>query len=214
MTNRLNRFLVFTATLAITAILAYLAKDSIQATIVQPIYNLYILLRILYLSIPQRLLWGLLVLIGFISALASFLVNPERQKKKVDPPQEYHGRLETWARWIDLASQGELYKLKLKQELGVLVLNTLAHQRQQDIRQTRQQISQGEIELPDEVHRLIKSDIASNGRGFWGMLGEKLKFGQGDLRTEIDFEIIYRFIESQLEVPHNDQRHQTAFSSR
>ncbi|MDH5508596.1 MAG: hypothetical protein OEZ02_15345, partial [Anaerolineae bacterium] len=177
-------------------------------------YNLYILLRILYLSIPQRLLWGLLVLIGFISALASFLVNPERQKKKVDPPQEYHGRLETWARWIDLASQGELYKLKLKQELGVLVLNTLAHQRQQDIRQTRQQISQGEIELPDEVHRLIKSDISSNGRGFWGMLGEKLKFGQGDLRTEIDFEIIYRFIESQLEVPHNDQRHQTAFSSR
>lgn len=181
--------------------LALTIKDVIRESIVQPIYYLLSLAILVFDSLPQQFVWGFLILVGIVIYSRSLLFDKAQPREVLKNPTIYKGHVVTWARWIDLAQLGDIYKVKLARELGNLALDTIAHREQLEINEARQQIREGKINLPPEILNLINTkppESRLNINPFKNFVQRFKKNGNNSLQ-ELNMDEVFRYLEAELE---------------
>lgn len=191
----------------VVLIAIYLVRGFIRRFIVQPLYDVGQYIFRVYSALPQQLLWSLLILAGVWVAIEVVIIvrtpkQPQKERKRYFP-----SRVENWERWLNLASQGELYRLKLARELGHLTLLTLANREGQSLANIRQSLKNGGILLPEETIKLINSELTGDNEK--PILKSFYRFTKSGQQASFDYEIeeTVRYLEAQLEVQSGESGH-------
>ena len=189
--------------LASTAALAgiiYLSRNLIRTVIVQPLFNVAAVLYQSYLSLPQPFVWAVILIIGVSIALVSTAKGLMKEQIFLDPKHYYPSRVETWEEWLDLANEGELYRLKLARELGFLTLTTIANREAINVSDVRRNIINDIIPLPEKTKDLLAHAPKADGDTpiirLFRRFSRKNNFDA--IQDEIDTTIQY--LEAELEV--------------
>jgi len=115
-----RRTLLIPAGLVVAAILAVLLQDVIRRSVVTPLAYLSWVFKLLISTIPQLLIWILLLFVLALFIFASLVSYiPVRKSPQKASPQAV-GPVENLARWIQKRSEGNYYKWKISNRLGIL----------------------------------------------------------------------------------------------
>lgn len=182
------------------AVAVYSLRALIRQFIVQPIFQLGWNLYQVYAALPQQWVWSGLVFVGVLLGIRALSKGRARDELDDDTKRYYPSRVETWERWLDLADQGELYRLKLARELSDLTLSTLANREGESMAIVRRKLQNGGILLPDESIKLI--DFSPQFDDSSPILKFIHQFTRKNQRTSIQVEVeeTVRYLESELEV--------------
>ncbi|MBC7875819.1 MAG: hypothetical protein H7Y59_01495 [Anaerolineales bacterium] len=113
-----RRWIIITFLLIIAFAISFLSRNVVQQAILTPLAYLWWLLNLYYRAIPQWIVWALLVVIVFVSALRNIpLKNPFRraQKKNQRPTK---GPIEDLSQMFNKAPGGIYYKWLIANRLG------------------------------------------------------------------------------------------------
>lgn len=182
------------------AVAVYSVRALIRQFIVQPIFQLGWNLYQVYAALPQQWVWSGLVFVGVLLGIRALSKGRARDEPDDDTKRYYPSRVETWERWLDLADQGELYRLKLARELSDLTLSTLANREGESMAIVRRKLQNGGILLPDESIKLI--DFSPQFDDISPILKFIHQFTRKNQRTSIQVEVeeTVKYLESELEV--------------
>ena len=115
-----GRILLIIAGLVIALILAFFLQDFIRQAVVTPLAYLWWVLKLFYASIPQLLLW-ILLLVFLVLVVTHRLVNWNTVEQPNDEPSKpAQGPVEILAGWISNTGQGNYFKWRIANRLGKL----------------------------------------------------------------------------------------------
>ena len=101
---------------------AYFLRDAIYQTVIIPLAYLFWLARFYYSTVPQIILWGLLLVILVMIILSNLIPEFSSQPKKEPKRRLENGQVETLARWIIKSEKGTYFKWQIANRLGRLGL--------------------------------------------------------------------------------------------
>ena len=147
----------------LAAILAVLFQDFIMEYVVVPIAQLFIVIRYYVSSIPQFLVWILLMVIVAVSILRSFqglreMLKPGSRsvmRKKMGP-------VESWVDWVYRARGGKYFQGKLQNRVTELGVGILAFRKQLSEDEVVAQIESGAVELPEDTTSFLQTGLEKN----------------------------------------------------
>jgi hypothetical protein len=115
-----RRLQLGSAGLLVAITLAFFLQDVIRRTVVTPLAYLWWLLNLIYATLPQLLLW-ILLLAGLILVASISLLNWYTGGRKYsEPPKPFLGPVESLAGWITNTGEGNYYKWMIANRLGKL----------------------------------------------------------------------------------------------
>ena len=122
-----RKFWLASAGFLVAIILAFLLQDIIRRMVITPLAYLWWLLNLIYATLPQLLLW-ILLLAGLVLLASVSLLNWYPAGRKDDqPPKPVQGPVESLANSIANTGEGNYFKWTIANRLGRL-------QREMDIR--------------------------------------------------------------------------------
>lgn len=206
MTNKEKLVQALWVALAI-GIAIFLVRGPIRRFIVQPIFEVGFYVFKVYTALPQQLVWLLLILVGFWVAIEVVVKVRAVKRPGLEPRRYYPSRVENWGRWLNLASQGELYRLKVARELGHLTLMALANREGQSLANVRRGLQNGDIHLPDATIKIINS--VPEGNSINPILKYFHRYIQAGPHSSFQQEVeeTVRYLESELEVQSGESSH-------
>src|SRR5919202_2254215 len=151
-----KRFLLIGLLLLPVIVLALVLQGFVRDVIVVPLFYVFWLLRLLFESISQVLLWGLFVIVVVIVAGRSLVKRVPRLQ--VRPPEDRRrGRVEEWLRLIRQTNQGAFGKWRLANALEQLAVDVLASQERLEPREIRRGLENGTLEGSPEVLAYLRA---------------------------------------------------------
>jgi hypothetical protein len=111
--------------------------------------------------------------------------------------------VQTLARWIQRASQGEYFKWNLAHNVGEIALEVLAYREHATVEQVRQRLREGRLDLPPEVRAYL---MAGQAPRFTRSNGLLRRFRHRWLRPAPSFSLdpalleLVQLLEEQLEI--------------
>lgn len=158
-----KRLLPFGIILLLAVLIAPVFRTVIREIIIIPLLYVFWLSRFFFQAVPQSVLWGiflgicaLILSIGLLGKQRSRLVGPTM----AETPQ---GRIEGWVNLIDKASKDDYFKWRLAHRLQKLTLNAIAGNSGQSLKQTRQRLRRGELDIPPELQAYFEASLQSLG---------------------------------------------------
>jgi hypothetical protein len=131
----------------------------VREVIVIPLLYLLWIGRFLFEALPQAVIWAgfffMLLLIMGISLLGRNRSTP-RSRHTVAVPQ---ARIAAWLDLLQKAERDTYFRWRLAQRLQRLVLDIFAYRADQSLRQTRQQLKQGELAIPPELQAYFQASL-------------------------------------------------------
>jgi hypothetical protein len=120
-----HRWAVIILVIVVIPLVSFLLRNVVQQTILTPLAYLWWIMNLYYRAVPQWIVWALLVIIVFVSALRNTpLRNPFRQvQKKNQTPTK--GPIEDLSKMINKAPNGIYYKWLVANRLGNLARELL-----------------------------------------------------------------------------------------
>ena len=97
---------------------AYFLRDAIYQTVIIPLAYLFWLAKFYYSTVPQIILWGLLLVILVMIILSNLIPEFSSQPKKEPKHRLENGQVETLARWIIKSEKGTYFKWQIANRLG------------------------------------------------------------------------------------------------
>lgn len=201
-----TRLLVLALVLILAIPLALLLRDFVRDVLLVEVWRVFWGVRILFESLPQLLVWALLLV-----ALLVLAVHTLRPRRQILPDETRQraassGRVQVLSHWIDRTSQGEYFKHSLAQHLGGLAWEVMAQREHTVPERLRQRLRMGELDLPPAVEAYLQSGQAPGAPVSFGFLSRlRLRLSGSDPATRIDpaLPAVIRFLEDQLEIsPH------------
>ncbi|MBI5840338.1 MAG: hypothetical protein HZB19_09570 [Chloroflexi bacterium] len=150
---------VILAVVMLSAILAFALRDVIQRTIVLPILYLWWVLGIVYHSIPQFVLWVVLVVLVFFVAAGSVIPDDQFRGAKKDERKRGGGPIESLAVWIGKTRGGIYYKWLVAHRLGKLARELLAQREGRGRSKSFGRLNGRDWNPPDEVDAYLESGL-------------------------------------------------------
>jgi hypothetical protein len=197
-----RRLLLILALLLLVG-MVFVVEDLFRDAFVIPLLYTFWVLQILFESFSQVLLWAVLIALAVIVASRSLL------KRSALPPVRHteaaqRGRVEEWARLIQLSNRSPYSRWRLAQRLSKLVADILAHEERLSPRQARQRLDAGALDLPPEVQAYLRAGIGtynpytnSAPRFTLSLRGRSLVFGRRSA-LDLDPEHVVRLLEERL----------------
>jgi len=150
--------LLLTAALVVV-VLAFLLQDVVNEAILVPLAYLWWLVKFYYTAIPQLFLWiGLLVLLIFIiSGTLAKGFSPVRRKQEATRAIE--GQVESLAGWIAKTGQGNYYKWRIANRLGLLACEIVSRSGQEKPRPGRERLEGPDWDPPVRVRRYLEAGL-------------------------------------------------------
>jgi hypothetical protein len=183
----------------VSASMAFFLQDLIRLILIEPLFYLWYLINLAYLSVAQAVFWLVLMVIVIVIAFRSLygkLGTPEPGKG--DPVHE-HGPIADLARHITNSEAGVYYKWRVANRLGKLARSMLMQRRGRD------QLAKGELDEfewkpPDEVKEYLHSGLTKT---FADFPKQKWSHHQRETPFDIDLEQVVSYLESEMEGSHD-----------
>jgi hypothetical protein len=158
-----KHLLSFGLILLIAAVLAPIFRNFVREVIIIPFLYIFWIGRFVVEAIPQAGLWScFLIIISLILAIG--LVDKQKRKSTLYLAGNLdEGRVTGWVKLIQQAETDHYFKWRLAQRLQKVALNVIAHQQGQSLKQTRQQLRQGELDISPEVQAYFQASLQSLG---------------------------------------------------
>ena len=121
-----RRAIILLVILGVAALLAYLMRESIDRNVIQPLIFFFWVLGIYYKSLPQALIWIILVGVIVLIEVGSFSTESRLTDRRREVRKPHQGGVESLADWLHRAPQGLYFKWLLAQRLGKLSCELIA----------------------------------------------------------------------------------------
>ena len=156
-----NRLIAILLAALLVGLLALLFTGTAQAVIVVPVLYAAWLAKVLYQSIPQALLWIILLIVATYSAIRGvrWPDSSPPAAAVAAPPRTTVG---DWARLLRRAERSEYARWALAQRLGYLTSDVLAPSDRSRARPLWQLLDDGSLELPGEVQAYLRAGTAAS----------------------------------------------------
>ena len=203
---KLKRILIMAAAIVAMGLpLMFLMEDFVQEAIVKPLARQLWVIRVILEAMPQSYLIGALVALVLYVAVRSLGREPP------PPPKERHtlstpeGEAAAWFRRLDLSTKGGYSQRRIRQQVGQMILQVIAHEQRLPVRDAIREIELGNITVPEDITSFV--DAASNQRlpqtpSLWQRLWAAIR-GVGARQTTqtnvaADLDPALRYIEAQF----------------
>ena len=113
-----SRYFLLAGLMFVSIVLAFFLRDLIYHTVVVPLAYLLWLARFYYSSVPQLLLWTLLLVILFVTSVPSFVPELRPSRRREERRRRVQGGIETLAAWMVRARRGTYFKWQIANRLG------------------------------------------------------------------------------------------------
>lgn len=193
-----RRWLIFFIVAAF--IISFLLRDVILQTVILPLAYLWWLFKLYYRTVPQLILWVLLVLVVFVSMLQLIPIKNlfHRVQKKEQKPAV--GPIESYAQWIKKSPGGIYYKWLVANRLGKLA-RELLDQREGRARKGFTRLHGKDWNPAHEVDAYLET----------GLNGSFADFPQSRWRVkptplDVDPQQVIDYLENEMETSHDRNR--------
>ena len=202
-----KRFLVLVVIVILAIPLAWLLRDFVREVFLVELGRVIWAARILFESLPQVVVWGVLVAALLGLAAQTFRPRsrpqPDEARGSLIPP----GRVQVLSRWIDRSAQSEYFRQSLAHHLAGLAWEVMAHHEHTSPDRLRERLQAGELDLPPLVGETLQSGqspVAPPSAGFFSRLWRRLAIGRPGPEHDAGFdpalEPLIEFLEAQLEI--------------
>jgi len=159
----MRRFRPIGLILLVALLLSPVLRGLVRDIIVVPVLYVFWIGRFIVEAIPQSGLWSCFLIVTLI--ILSIGIVGKRRTKRDPPPlkQAYKGHVDGWARLLRRAEQDDYYKWRLAQQLQKLTLQAIANNNGQSLKETRQQLRRGELDMPPEIEAYFQASLQSLG---------------------------------------------------
>ena len=204
--NARTRLLLSVLVLLLAIPLTLLFWDVARDAIAVPLLYLLWIGDLIFRAVPQLFLWIVFLAIALLFVLRSLRKQkrPVRERRVAETPST--GQVWTWARRIYLMERRSYSGWYFARHLQRLTLEVLAHRERVEVRQIKQRLRTGELDVPPELEACLGIDP---GRAFSkpslsARLRRLLRLGtETETRTappDLDLEGILQFLEDQLKI--------------
>ncbi|GAB4168192.1 MAG: hypothetical protein Fur005_29510 [Roseiflexaceae bacterium] len=161
--------LIIAAVGLIVALIRGVARD----ILVIPLLNLFWQIGQAIESLPQAIVWALIVLIGVVLGLRS-MVDPPRFERMARGEAERGNRVAFWARLLSLAARDDYSRWRMAQRLALLATEAIALRQGCDLRQARRIVESG-ADFPPTVRAYLRAGLGPQPqvRGVFDLLKPK-----------------------------------------
>lgn len=192
--------------LIITIIMMIWFEDFVDIVILTPIsYGLWIL-RLIFESFHQQVIWISFLLIAAILILAS--LTPERKgfRREEEGERKYPNRIEIWERHLTSLRGGKHLRWGTGDHIGELLINALAYRYSLSRDQVFEKLNADEFSIPDEVKLYIA--MAYKASAFRETLLKKMGFSSLEQAgyNLPPVENVINFLEEQVKFNGNSDR--------
>jgi hypothetical protein len=154
-----RRTMIIMVVLAIASMLAYALRETIDRTVIQPVIMLFWVLGIYYDSIPQALIWIILVGLVILIMIGSFGTGSQLVDGRRVSRRPLQGGVESLAGWFLRAPRGLYYKWLLAQRLGKLARELVAFNARQTAPSAHEALNGPGWDPPREVGAYLESGL-------------------------------------------------------
>ncbi len=191
----MNRRLLFAMLLA--GVLAYLLRDIIEETFIQPIIYLFWIIRLYYEAFPQIFLWIVLLVAVILMEAASLVTDLTPRGKDIITRKPSQGQVESLAEWMLRAPRGLYFKWLIANRLGKLSRSLLYFRSRQEPRSKWEPLAGPGWDPPRDVAAYLESGLngsfADYPRPRWPFQRQE------PTPLDIDAEKVIEYIESKME---------------
>ena len=147
----------------VALLLSPVFRGLVRDIIVVPILYVFWIGRFIVEAIPQSGLWSCFLLVTLI--ILSIGIAGKRRTKLEHRPSNpaYKGHVDGWATLLRRTEQDDYYKWRLAQQLQKLTLQAIANNKGQSLKETRQQLRRGELDMPPEIEAYFQASLQSLG---------------------------------------------------
>jgi hypothetical protein len=192
--------------LLLTVLLVIVFRDAVREIVVEPLWDIVVVVQLLLSYLPQWVFWTLFLLAALYLAAKS-LGGRGRPALARQAEVQHPGQVSTWARRIHLVTRGDYSRWYFLQHLGKLIVSVLADRERLEAREVRRRLKARELDVPPEVQDCVQAEISSGvSRRFSDVilrLWQRVKTRPRRASFDSDLERIVQFLEHQLEVPHD-----------
>jgi|Deesub1362A_J573_1020465.scaffolds.fasta_scaffold01925_5 hypothetical protein len=143
------------------------------------VYQIWLLLVVLITSIPQPVLWGLLLAVGLLLLYGSLHPADRRRAPPVRKEAPRSGRVSHLAQWIKRSEQGAYFHWNLARALANLAAEIEGLRAGKDPAQIMQRLREGTWQGPQRVREYLRFGAGRLGlpreRGLWARLKRGLR---------------------------------------
>jgi membrane protein implicated in regulation of membrane protease activity len=201
-----KRLLVLVAIVILAIPLALLLRDFVRDLFLVELGRAIWVARLLFESLPQVMVWAVLVVALLALAVRIFRPRSRAQADQSQVPAEPRGRVHVLSRWIDRSAQSEYFRQSLAHELVGLTWEVMAHREHTFPDRLAQRLRAGELDLPPLVGDMLRSGQTSAvppPPGFFSRVWQRLAPGrqaESDSGLDPALESLVEFLETQLEI--------------
>lgn len=191
--------LVLLLAIPLTLVLGRFARSAI---VVPAMYILW-LGDLVFQSVPQVLLWAVLLAIALLVSVRSLAKSQRRVQEVREGQRESVGQVGVWAARIEAMSRGGYYEQLLAQHLGRLFLALLGYRERLNRREVQQRLEAGELDMPPEVRAYLEAGLAWESPrpvGLFARLMRRLRPNAYASPLDLDPERVVRFLEGRLDI--------------
>jgi hypothetical protein len=157
MTRR--QWLVISLVIVLSAVLAFALRDVIQQTIVMPALYASWVLGIFYRSIPQVVLWSIMLFLVSIIVAGSILPREQFRRSEGAKGKSVRGPIEELSIWISKTPSGTYYKWLVANRLGKVARELLTGRNGQSTGRPLQRLIGRDWDPPDKVGAYLESGL-------------------------------------------------------
>lgn len=202
-----QRLLALVVIVLLALPLAWLLRDFVRDVFLVELGRVLWVARILFESLPQVVVWGVLVAALLGLAVGTFRPRSGTPPGEAQVPAEPPGQVQVLSRWIDRSVQSEYFRQGLAHHLSGLAWEVMAHHEHTSPDRLKERLRAGGLDLPPPVGELLRSDQAAvvpPSAGFFSRLWRRLAIGRPGPEHDSGFdpalEPLVEFLEAQLEI--------------
>ena len=158
-----HRWLPFGLILLLAILLTPFFRNIIRELIIVPLLYVFWFARFLLATMPQAGLWTFFSVLFALILGVSLLEKKKRKSSAPKPASVHQGRIESWVELIHKAEREQYFQWRLAQRLQKLTLSAIAHNKGQSMREVRQQLRRGELDLPPQLLAYFQASLQSLG---------------------------------------------------
>jgi hypothetical protein len=153
-----SRLIALGLALLLAGLVALIVTGAINDIVIVPLLFLWWGARVLYESLPQALMWGILVVIAVLLIAKSLPWN-SAGLPAADPGQASAGRVSNWARFLRESSRDDHGRWRLAQRLAQLAIEALAFREQCPPQEISRRIDDGTLDIDPQLRAYLRAGI-------------------------------------------------------
>jgi len=190
-----DRLLPLGFILLLAGLLAPILRDFMREIIVIPLLYAFWWGRFLSETIPQASCWGVFCLVAALIASRSLLKQPRSKLTTEAPELPQPGRVESWVKLLQQATQEDYYKWRLARRLREVTTAMLADEQRLSPKQINQQLRAGSLDIPPDIQQHLQASLIS----FPHLLKPRPRFRSGAQGAlDLEPERVVQFLEDRL----------------